>query len=33
MTLITFDKTLDELRPLYFHLLDNYLNPDIGSIL
>ena len=27
----TFDTSLKELTPLYFHFLDGYLNPKFGS--
>jgi len=29
----TFDKTIKNLRPLYYHLIDGYLNPKCGSTL
>ena len=28
---ITFDQTINSLRPIYYHLLDGYLNPYCGS--
>jgi hypothetical protein len=30
---LTFDKSLESLRPCYYHLLDGYLNPKAGSTL
>jgi len=28
---INFDETLEKLKPIYYHLLDGFLNPNIGD--